>query len=89
MKGGNKGFAFIPAHSPDDPTASILFNMVFVGHGPILSAYQHARDVMRLMPEVCQIERKDDFREVMGRLQVKCGGKVKASFRQTQTNEDL
>ena len=72
MKCGNEGFALVPARSPDDPTASFLFNMVFVGHGYILSAHQNTRDVMELLPELCQTNRRDNFWGVMIREEVTC-----------------
>ena len=64
MECGNKGFALIPARPPDEPTVSFLFNKVFC-HGGILSACQNARDVKLLLPELCQIDKRDDFQGVM------------------------
>jgi hypothetical protein len=61
VKCSNKGFAFVPASSPDDPTAPFSLNMVFVGHGFVLSRYQNGSDVIKLLPELCQINVRGDF----------------------------
>ena len=53
MKRGNKGFALVFTGSPEDPTVSFSFNMVF-SHDFILSAYEDEYAVVKFLQGTCR-----------------------------------